>query len=92
MLRVLKPDGLIVWYDFHVNNPKNRDVRGVKKQEIRELFPACQIELRRATLAPPIARTLASYSWLLCYLLERIPLLCTHYLGAIRKAQPPDDR
>ena len=39
MLRVLKPDGCIVWYDFHVNNPLNPDVRGVKKGEVKRLFP-----------------------------------------------------
>lgn len=37
MLRVLKPDGIILWYDYHVNNPWNPDVRGVKKREIHEL-------------------------------------------------------
>ena len=34
---------------------------------------------------PPLARVLAPYSYLACYLLEKFPLLCTHYLGAIRK-------
>jgi len=32
MLRVLKVDGITVWYDFHMNNPQNPDVRGVKKK------------------------------------------------------------
>jgi ubiquinone/menaquinone biosynthesis C-methylase UbiE len=85
MLRVLKEDGLILWYDYHVNNPRNLDVRGVKRREIYRLFPGCQIELRRITLAPPITRLLAPYSWLVCYLLEKIPFLCTHYLGVIQK-------
>jgi ubiquinone/menaquinone biosynthesis C-methylase UbiE len=85
MLRVLKPDGLILWYDFHMNNPRNRDVRGVKKREIRELFAGCRIDLRRTTLAPPLARAIAPYSWLAYYLLARIPFLNTHYLGVIRK-------
>ena len=85
LLRVVKPDGLIFWYDYHVNNPRNPDVRGVKRREIHDLFPGCDIRLRRTTLAPPLARLLAPYSWLLCYLLERIPLLCTHYIGVVRK-------
>jgi ubiquinone/menaquinone biosynthesis C-methylase UbiE len=85
MLRVLKADGLILWYDYHVNNPRNRDVRGVKRQEISTLFPGCRIELRRITLAPPLARLVAPYSWLACYLLEKIPFLRTHYLGVMRK-------
>ena len=37
MLRVVKSDGLILWYDYHVNNPWNADVRGIKRQEIAQL-------------------------------------------------------
>jgi SAM-dependent methyltransferase len=85
MLRVVKGDGLILWYDYHVNNPWNPDVRGVKKGEMYRLFPGCCIELRRITLAPPLARWLVPHSWVLADLLVKIPLLCTHYLGVIRK-------
>jgi ubiquinone/menaquinone biosynthesis C-methylase UbiE len=85
MCRVLKPDGLILWYDYYMDNPKNPDVKGVKSQEIRAIFPKCEIRLRRITLAPPIARILAPYSWLLCQLLSQLPWLCTHYIGVIRK-------
>ena len=85
MVRVVKRQGLILWYDYHVNNPRNPDVRGVKRREIYELFQNCQIDLERITLLPPLARALAPYSYLACYLLEKLPLLCTHYLGAIRK-------
>lgn len=85
MLRVVKTNGLILWYDYHVNNPWNRDVRGVRRSEIARLFPDCRIELQAATLIPPLARRLAPYSYLGCYLLEKIPLFCTHYLGAIQK-------
>ncbi len=85
MLRVLKPQGLILWYDYHLNNPANPDVRGVKKAEILRLFPGCDIKLQRLTLAPPIARRLAPHSFLLCFLLEKLRLLNSHYLGVIRK-------
>ena len=85
MLRVVKDDGLILWYDFHVNNPWNPDVRGVKKREISQLFPGCRIQLQRITLVPPLVRLLAPYSWLACYVLGKIPWLCTHYIGLISK-------
>jgi len=85
MCRVLKPDGLILWYDYHMNNPRNPDVKGVKRREIHALFPKCEIRLQRITLAPPLARLLAPYSWLLCYFLSKLPWLCTHYIGVIRK-------
>ncbi|MBI4686404.1 MAG: methyltransferase domain-containing protein [Nitrospirae bacterium] len=85
MLRVLKPDGIILWYDYHMNNPKNPDVRGVKKKEIYELFPNCSIGLNRITLAPPIARLIAPYSLLACYILERLKIFNTHYMGVIKR-------
>jgi len=87
MLRVLKEGGLILWYDYHVNNPLNPDVRGVKRREIEQLFPRSRIALQRLTLAPPLARLLAPYSWIACYALEKIPLLCTHYVGVIQKGE-----
>jgi ubiquinone/menaquinone biosynthesis C-methylase UbiE len=85
MLRVVKDDGLILWYDYHVNNPWNPDVRGVKRREISQLFPGCHIKLQRITLVPPLVRLLAPCSWLACYMLGKIPWLCTHYLGLISK-------
>lgn len=85
MLRVLKQDGLILWYDYHVNNPWNPDVRGVTKREIHDLFPGCRIQLRRITLVPQLARLAARGSRLVCWLLGSVPLLRTHYLGTIRK-------
>ncbi|MCY2990963.1 MAG: class I SAM-dependent methyltransferase [Planctomycetota bacterium] len=85
MLRVVKPEGAILWYDFRVNNPRNPDVRGVRMSEIRRLFSGCQIQLKAITLAPPLARRLAVFSPLACDLLARIPWVCTHYVGLIRK-------
>jgi len=85
MQRVLKPEGAIVWYDFFINNPKNPNVRGVGRNEIRLLFPHCEIHFRRVTLAPPIARTLARRSWLICSCLSSLRFLNTHYLALIRK-------
>jgi ubiquinone/menaquinone biosynthesis C-methylase UbiE len=85
MMRVVKPDGIILWYDFFVDNPWNSDVRGVRKREIGRLFPQRRMSMRRVTLAPPLLHFLAPYSWLGCYLLGKIPWLCTHYVGVIRR-------
>jgi ubiquinone/menaquinone biosynthesis C-methylase UbiE len=38
MIRVLKPAGLIIWYDLRMNNPGNPDVRGINRKEIERLF------------------------------------------------------
>jgi ubiquinone/menaquinone biosynthesis C-methylase UbiE len=89
MLRVLRPRGVILWYDFFFKNPRNPYVLPVTKTEIRQLFPGCSLELRRVTLAPPLARLVAPRSWVACSVLSRIPPLCTHYLGAIRRPDVP---
>ena len=86
ILRILKPGGIIIWYDYHMDNPSNPDVRGVRKKEIYSLFPGCEIHLKRVTLAPPLARAISPVSVILAQIVEKIPFLCTHYIGIIRKA------
>ena len=85
MLRVMRANGLIIWYDFHVNNPSNPDVHGVGRGEIKQLFPNCNISLEKLTLAPPIGRRIARVSSPLYRVLSFIKPLCTHYLGIITK-------
>lgn len=85
MMRVLRPGGLVLWYDFLVDNPRNRDVRGVDRRELSRLFPDCELDVRRVTLAPPIARFLAPRMWTLAATLSAIPFLCTHYAGTLRR-------
>lgn len=90
MLRVLRPDGSIIWYDFWLN-PTNSQTRGIRPAEIKQLFPGCVYTFRRVTLAPPIARRLVRVSWLACALLEKLRLFNTHYLVAIRKKTSPSE-
>jgi SAM-dependent methyltransferase len=83
MIRVLRPGGVIVWYDFTMRNSCNSYVRPMTGTDIQRLFPGCSIDLRRISLAPVLTRLLAPRSWGLCSILSRFPPLCTHYLGAI---------
>ncbi len=87
MLRLLRADGIILWYDLMVNNPRNPDVRRVGKSEIQKLFPGCSIDLHRVTLAPPLCRAVVRRSWWLGALLAAVPFLRTHYLGVIRRVE-----
>lgn len=82
MCRVLRPDGLIICYDFARNNPRNPSVIGLPLAEVRRLFPG-RLDARRLTLAPPLARAIASRSLLLYELLARMGALCTHWLVGI---------
>ncbi|MBN1894322.1 class I SAM-dependent methyltransferase [bacterium] len=84
MLRVIRRGGIILWYDFWLN-PINQQTKGIRKAEIRRLFPGCSFKFHRITLAPPLARRLVPLSWILCLMLEKLRILNTHYLVAIRK-------
>ncbi len=86
MLRVLRPSGVLLWYDFFVDNPRNPDVRAVRRRELEKLFPSCAMDLRRTTLAPPLARWIAPRSWVAGTALSIFPFLCTHYAGTIRRS------
>lgn len=85
MWRVLKPDGLILFYDFVYSNPRNAAVVGVSKQKVKQLFnrPGVQFDFRRITLAPPISRILAPQSYWLAYTLEQCKIFNTHISGII---------
>jgi ubiquinone/menaquinone biosynthesis C-methylase UbiE len=84
MLRVTRPGGLILSYDFWLN-PTNKQTLGLRPAEIRESFPGCAVRFYKITLAPPIARRLVPLSWTLALLLESLGIFNTHYLAAIRK-------
>jgi SAM-dependent methyltransferase len=81
MWRWLRPGGAVVWYDFTVDNPRNRDVRGVPLKRVRQLFPEGRFTARRVTLAPPLARAFP-----LAYpVFNLVPWLRTHRLVLISK-------
>jgi SAM-dependent methyltransferase len=84
LMRVLKPGGWILWYDFWLN-PTNRQTRGIRPSEIRRLFPGCKYIYRKATLAPPIARWIVPISWPFALLLESLKIFDSHYLAGIQK-------
>lgn len=86
MWRVLAPGGAVLWYDFRYDNPANPNVRRVGRDEIESLFPGASIRLRRVTLAPPLARALASWAAPVARGLERLVVLNTHLLGLLEKA------
>ena len=85
MWAALKPGGGVLWYDFTVDNPRNRDVRGVPLRRVRALFPAGTMQARRVTLAPPIARAVVRVHPSLYTVFNTVPLLRTHVLAWIAK-------
>jgi SAM-dependent methyltransferase len=89
MWRWLRPGGGVLWYDFTVDNPRNRDVRGVPLRRVRALFPHGRVLPRRVTLAPPIARAVVRVHPSLYTLFNTVPWLRTHVLAWIAKPPSP---
>ena len=87
MIRVLKPNGIVLWFDFRLNNPRNPDVLGIGKREIRQLFGASRFVFRTRffTAISPSNRAMVE---LLVESLGKVPLLCSHYVAVIRQAMP----
>lgn len=85
MIRVLRPRGVVLWYDLAVDNPRNPNVRGVGRRELSHLYPGCEVDVRRVTLAPPLARFFAPRIWTLAALLGAFPFMCTHFAGTVRR-------
>lgn len=83
--RVLRPGGVLLWYDLRVDNPRNPDVRRITRAELRGLFPGWRVEARSLTLAPPLVRLLAPASWLAAALAGSLPFLRTHLLARLVK-------
>jgi SAM-dependent methyltransferase len=82
MWDVLKPGGVILSYDFVVDNPSNPDVRGIPLRKLTSLFPDGQFTAKPLTVAPPLARIVSERFY---PLLALVPFLKTHCLCAIRK-------
>jgi ubiquinone/menaquinone biosynthesis C-methylase UbiE len=82
MLRILKPGGFIIWYDFWLN-PVNSQTHGIRRAESRSMVPNCRLEFQKITLAPPLARRLVPVSWGLAFFLESLRIFNSHYLVVI---------
>ncbi|HEX6361324.1 MAG TPA: class I SAM-dependent methyltransferase, partial [Albitalea sp.] len=85
MWQVVRPGGGVLWYDFTVDNPRNRDVRGVPLARVRALFPQGRVQAERITLAPPIARAVSAVHPALYTLFNAVPVLRTHLLAWIAR-------
>lgn len=85
MWRWLRPGGVVLWYDFTMDNPRNPDVRGMPLARVRQLFPDAHIDAQRITLAPPLARRVCAVHPSLYPLLNAVPWLRSHCLAWLTK-------
>lgn len=83
MWRAVRPGGIVMSLDFTVDNPANKDVRGVTRKRLKELFPG-EVVAQRVLLAPPIARRIGWHPAMHLGL-RAVPFLRTHLLATIRR-------
>jgi ubiquinone/menaquinone biosynthesis C-methylase UbiE len=85
VIRALRPNGAVLWYDFRYNNPRNPNVRGVKMEDVASFFPDLEKHIQSVTVLPPLSRRLGWLTPMIYPVLGRVPLLRTHYLGLLLK-------
>lgn len=83
--RVVGPGGVVLWFDFMVDNPRNSAVRGVRKSELEALFGGFRLQGRRIIPAPPLLRWMIRGSWFVAQALEQLRLLNTHLVAVLRR-------
>lgn len=85
MCQLLKPNGIILWYDFIHANPFNPDVRAVSIRKIHNLFPQSEIKVKRITLFPFIASFVTRHLYFPYAVFDFFPFLRMHVLCTIKK-------
>ena len=86
LLRIVRQGGIIISYDVRFPNPMNPQTCAIRKNELRRIFPGCEIAFHSTTLIPQLARPLARVSTSLCSFLWNLPFLRSHYMAVIRRA------
>jgi len=86
VMRVLRPGGCVLVYDFRVPSIWNRNTRAIPRRSVRRLFPDFILSARTVTLLPPLARRLGTATRVLYPILSTIPWLRTHNLLLMRRA------
>ena len=87
LLDLLADKGIVLWYDFKYDNPRNADVKGIGKDEIRRLFAgAASIEFHSTTLAPPVGRRVGRAYGLVNTV---APFLRSHIVAVIEAGRRP---
>lgn len=85
MCELLKPGGIILWYDFIHANPFNKDVRAVSVKKIHTLFPNAEIDAKRLTLFPFIAEAVTKHFYFPYSIFDALPFLRMHVFCVIKE-------
>lgn len=78
--RVTAPGGVVAIYDTFWPNPRNPDVRAVRRQELEAALSGWDLEVHAISLLPPLSRRLGRATPLAYPLLSRVPGLRARHL------------
>jgi ubiquinone/menaquinone biosynthesis C-methylase UbiE len=87
MIRVLRPEGRILWYDMRSIKP-TANLVPIDLDELKSLFPGCSMAVRSATLGWRPSHFLAPKSRVAAILMEMLPPARSHYVALIRPRGP----
>lgn len=93
MVRVVRPGGYIMIFDYAVSSPSNPDTVGIPRREILRLFPAMLLRHSfKLIFPPPLLRLLPQGLLWLAYFCEvMLPFICTHRLFVLQKLNANGD-
>lgn len=80
LMRVVRPDGLILVYDMRRPSPSNSSVHRIRRSDSDRWFPGCRRRTYTLTVAPPLARRLPA----LYGIFRLAPILRTHEFHVLR--------
>ena len=84
-MRVLKDDGVILWCDYRIKAPGERQLRTFNKRDLRRMFPGMDIEGSPIHPLPPLLRKVGPIAPFMCNVIAMLPFIRTHYFATIRK-------
>lgn len=84
MRRVVRPGGLIFWYDVRRLPRRNPALVAIDRDELTALFPGGTIESVPVTLQWGAVHRVVPHSRIAGLIMGRLPLLSSHYAALIR--------
>lgn len=88
MMRIVRPSGLILIYDFRARSLRNCDTVGVGLNEIKRLFHGMQANYKMVSMVPPLQRQLVKWSPALAHFMEMLlPFMRTHALCVLKRTE-----
>ncbi len=83
--RVLKSNGVIIFYDMKINNPFNAKTKKVLLSDLKDLFNGYEVNYWTLTVWPHFARLISNFSIKLYSIMTKLKFLHTHFIASLIK-------